>query len=61
LVEEATELTDCFSQAMVGYMSDATNGVDAANDGKYINDGAIALTSLIAATPYAGLRKKFAI
>jgi hypothetical protein len=49
----ATNTDGLFSQAMVGYMSDATNGFDATIDGKYINDGAIALTSLIEATPYA--------
>jgi len=49
----ATGANGLFSQTMVGYMSDATNGFDAAIDGKYINDGAIALTSLVEATPYA--------
>ena len=48
----ATGANGLFSQAMVGYMSDATNGYDTTIDGKYINDGAIALTSLIEATPY---------
>ena len=48
----ATNTEGLFSQAMVGYMSDATNGYDTTIDGKYINDGAIALTSLIEATPY---------
>jgi hypothetical protein len=49
----ATGADGLFSQTMVGYMSDATNGYDATIDGKYINDGSIALTSLIDATPYA--------
>jgi hypothetical protein len=38
---------------MVGYITNATQGVDNAIDGKYINDGDIALTSLIDNTPYA--------
>lgn len=42
-----------FSQAMVGYITSATQGVDEKIDGKYINDGDIALTSLIGTTPYA--------
>ncbi|MGL2966866.1 beta strand repeat-containing protein [Flavobacterium sp. XGLA_31] len=49
----ATNSSGLFSQAMVGYMTNATQGVDATIDGKYINDGDIALTSLIDATPYA--------
>ncbi|MDI1315965.1 T9SS sorting signal type C domain-containing protein, partial [Flavobacterium sp.] len=49
----ATNATGLFSQAMVGYITNATQGVDAAIDGKYINDGDIALTSLIDDVPYA--------
>jgi hypothetical protein len=43
----ATGANGLFSQAMVGYMTNASNAFDATIDGKYINDGAIALTSLI--------------
>ncbi|MES2410666.1 MAG: YDG domain-containing protein [Bacteroidota bacterium] len=42
-----------FSQTMVGYITDATQDVDTYIDGKYINDGDVALTSLIGTTPYA--------
>ncbi|WP_293891730.1 T9SS sorting signal type C domain-containing protein, partial [Flavobacterium sp.] len=49
----ATNTGGLFSQTMVGYITNATQGVDAAIDGKYINDGEIALTSLINAVPYA--------
>lgn len=43
----ATNAEGLFSQTLVGYMTDATNAVDYAIDGKYINDGPIALTSII--------------
>jgi hypothetical protein len=36
-----------FGQALVAYMSNATNGVDAAIDGRYINDYQTALTSIV--------------
>jgi len=49
----ASNSTGSFSQTLVGYMTGATAGVDAKSDGKYINDGAIALTTLIGTTPYA--------
>ncbi|WNM18873.1 hypothetical protein [Flavobacterium capsici] len=42
-----------FSQTMIGYMTGASNGVDARIDAKYINDGSIALASMIEDTPYA--------
>lgn len=42
-----------FSQTMIGYMGNATDGVDVSYDGKYINDGAIALASMLNAEPYA--------
>ena len=42
-----TNATGVFSQALVGYMTDATQGVDNGIDGKYINDSPIALTSNI--------------
>lgn len=49
----ATNAGGAFSQTMIGYMSNASNGIDAQIDGKYINDGDIALTSLLASTPMA--------
>lgn len=42
-----TNTTGVFSQMLVGYMTNATQGVDAGIDGKYINDSPIALTSNI--------------
>lgn len=42
-----TNTTGVFSQALVGYMTNATQGIDAGIDGKYINDSPIALTSNI--------------
>lgn len=42
-----------FSQAMIGYVTNATNGIDLNYDGKYINDGEIALASVLEAEPYA--------
>jgi Right handed beta helix region len=41
-----TNTSGLFSQALVGYFADATEGLDI-YDGKYINDSAIALTSNI--------------
>lgn len=49
----ATNGAGAFSQTMIGYMTNASNGLDAQIDGKYINDGEIAFTSLIDATPLA--------
>ncbi|QBZ96593.1 T9SS sorting signal type C domain-containing protein [Flavobacterium sangjuense] len=49
----ATNSSGLFSQTMVGYITNATQGVDTTIDGKYINDGAIALSSLINEVPYA--------
>ncbi|MGL2965234.1 beta strand repeat-containing protein [Flavobacterium sp. XGLA_31] len=49
----ATNAAGDFSQTMVGYITNATQEVDAYIDGKYINDGDIALASLIGTTPYA--------
>jgi hypothetical protein len=43
----ASNAEGLFSQTLVGYMTNATNDIDYAIDGKHINDGAIALTSLI--------------
>ena len=36
-----------FSQTMVAYMSNATQGIDAGIDGRYLNDSPIAVTSII--------------
>lgn len=49
----ATNDAGAFSQTMIGYMSNASNGLDAQIDGKYINDGEIAFTSLLDANPMA--------
>lgn len=49
----ATNSAGAFSQTMIGYMTNATNGLDTQIDGKYINDGEIALTSLLASDPMA--------
>jgi len=49
----ATSGSGSFSQTMVGYITDATQGVDPTIDGKFINDGDIALTSMIGTTRYA--------
>lgn len=49
----ATNGAGAFSQTMIGYMANATNGLDTQIDGKYINDGEIALTSLLDANPMA--------
>jgi hypothetical protein len=40
-------ITDYFGQTMIAYMRDATLGIDAGIDGRYINDFGTALTSLI--------------
>ena len=42
-----TNTSGAFSQALVGYVDGATQGVDIGIDGKYINDSPIALTSNI--------------
>ena len=44
--------TATYNQTMVSYMTGATNGVDAAIDGKYINDCQTALTSYLNNTEY---------
>ena len=46
-----TNTSGVFSQMLVSYMEDATQGVDSL-DGKYINDAPIALTSIINAEEY---------
>lgn len=48
-----TNIDGVFSQTMVAYMTGATQGVDAAIDGKYFNDSQLALTSLIGTDEYA--------
>jgi hypothetical protein len=50
---QATNSAGVFSQTLLGYVTGATLGVDKNIDGLYINDGDIALTSLIDSTPYA--------
>jgi hypothetical protein len=47
-----TNTSGLFSQMLVGYMAEATSGIDNAIDGKYINDSPIALTSLINSEEY---------
>lgn len=47
----ATNGAGAFSQTMIGYMTNASNGLDAQIDGKYINDGEIAFASLVDAAP----------
>ncbi|MGQ7946823.1 T9SS sorting signal type C domain-containing protein [Flavobacterium sp. WC2509] len=42
-----TNAAGAFSQMLVAYMTDATQGVDAAIDGKYFNDSSSALNSLL--------------
>jgi hypothetical protein len=49
----ASNSAGAFSQTLIGYVPNATQGYDAAIDGKHINDGDIAFTSLIAADKYA--------
>ena len=48
-----TSAEGTLSQTMVAYMSAATNGYDAAIDGKYFNDSATALTSVFDNQEYA--------
>jgi hypothetical protein len=45
--------TGFFSQTLVAYMAGATNGVDAAIDGRYFNDSQTALTSIINTQEYS--------
>ena len=49
----ATNSSGAYSQMLLGYLSGATVGVDYGIDGKYNNDGAIALTSTIDGKAYA--------
>lgn len=41
-----------FSQALIGYIVGATDGVDNGIDGRYNNDGEVALASIIDSNPY---------
>jgi len=47
-----TNATGSFSQAMIGYMTGATQGVDPSIDGKLLSDGDVTLASLIGTTSY---------
>lgn len=49
----ASSTSGSFSQTLVGYCTNATQGYDTGIDGKFINDGDIALTSLLGTTRYA--------
>ena len=49
----ATNAVGAYSQAMVCYMTGATMDVDPKIDGKYLNNGAIAFTSILGADVYA--------
>ncbi|WP_318639991.1 ice-binding family protein [Flavobacterium ardleyense] len=48
----ATSLNGAYSQMLLGYITNATLAVDHGIDGKYKNDGVIALTSTIDGAPY---------
>ena len=48
-----TNATGSFSQAMIGYMTGSTQGVDPSIDGELLSDGDISLASLIGTTSYA--------
>ena len=48
-----TNTAGFFSQTLVAYMAGATNGVDAAIDGRYFNDSQTALTSIINTQEYS--------
>ena len=48
----ATNAEGWFSQTLISYFTDGSNDLDS-SDGKYINDGDIAFTSLIGNVPYA--------
>lgn len=49
----ATNINGAFSQMLLGYVANATVDVDNGIDGKFINDGVIALTSTINSIPFA--------
>ena len=48
----ATNTSGAFSQMLLGYLENGTVGIDNGIDGKYINDGVIALTSTIEDVAY---------
>jgi hypothetical protein len=48
-----TNTSGFFSQTLVAYMTGATNGVDAAIDGRFFNDSQTAFTSIINGQEYA--------
>ena len=48
-----TSAAGFFSQTLIAYMTGATNGVDAAIDGRYFNDNQTALTTIINSEEYA--------
>ena len=48
-----TNTEGAFSQTLMGYRTGATDGVDWGLDGLFMNDGAVALASLIGTTRYA--------
>ena len=48
-----TSTQGAFSQTLMGYRAGATDGVDYGLDGAYMNNGAVALASLIGSTRYA--------
>jgi hypothetical protein len=48
-----TNTTGFFSQTLVAYMTGATNGIDAAIDGRFFNDSQTAFTSMINGQEYA--------
>lgn len=48
----ATNAEGWFSQTLIGYFTDGSDDLDS-SDGKYINDGDIAFSSLISNVPYA--------
>ena len=48
-----TNAAGSFSQAMIAYMTGATQGVDPSIDGKLLTDGDVSLASLIGTTSYA--------
>ncbi|WP_264520563.1 hypothetical protein [Flavobacterium sp. N1994] len=49
----ATSSNGSFSQLLIGYCTNATQGYDSGIDGKFINDGDISLTTLIGTNRYA--------
>jgi hypothetical protein len=49
----ASNDSGAFSQTMIGYIENATLGIDNAIDGKFINDGDLALASIIDNEHYA--------